>query len=206
MVSCAVYKPRVLTNHIQFACGHHVILLMKWLFSKCSFPMFSKLYLLHPEKGLSTIYSAMGSWLGPDGVFQRLRKFPSLLWPYTHPGLGPHRITCLVKACWVETGPEHSTHNTAHVSIEKSKLCITESLPPLLKELPHWTFRPPSILFLSAKFHQSKAPPFLLGLSAIFCCDKIHTFTILVIFKYIKYIHITITTTIHHQNFCQVST
>ena len=29
MVSCAVYKPRVLTNHIQFACGHHVILLMK---------------------------------------------------------------------------------------------------------------------------------------------------------------------------------
>ena len=114
MVSCAVYKPRVLTNHIQFACGHHVILLMKWIFSKCSFPTFSKHYLVHPEKGLSTIYSAMGSWLGPDGVFQRLRKFPSLLWPYTHPGLGPHRITCLVKGLLSGNGSwtQHTQHCT----------------------------------------------------------------------------------------------
>lgn len=47
MVSCAVYKPRVLTNYIKFTYDHHTILQMKLvLISKNSLPVFSKEYLV----------------------------------------------------------------------------------------------------------------------------------------------------------------
>lgn len=170
MASCALSKSRVLTDHIKFACGHHVILLMKWIFSKCSFPHVLETLLGTSRKRLITTYFAMGSWLDLDWVFRRMRKFPFLLWPYIHPGLCPevlHKGLLSGNQSWTQP-----VCDTVQVS---ARLWVIQSPPPLyLEGLPHWAFRAPWNLTV-CQISSMQGTPVFVRIRCYFHCDKIYT-------------------------------
>lgn len=90
--------------------GHHVILLTKWIFAKVFLPHILKTLLGMSRK--DSLHDLLGDRIlaGSRWVFQRLRKFPFLLWPYIHPGL------CLSQNRMLNKGLSSGNRvwNTAH--------------------------------------------------------------------------------------------
>lgn len=122
MVSCAVYKPRLLINYMKLTYGHYIISLVKLIFNSEVFPLrVLKILFATSKTNKQTFHNLLCNWILDVSWLGVLRDEEFLIFALTtHLGSCFDRIKCLINASWMKISIEHSSYGMLYL-VQKIK-------------------------------------------------------------------------------------